>query len=147
MVIEAVKVPGDGPRQRVAQLADAAAVRTALAGGELRLFKFQESNISNEATVAGMDETEADYSGYTAGGVTIAAAGEPYVGPDGGVYITLPSVQFNCVPGAPNVANDIGGAYYVDAAGVLRGVAKFEAARHMETASHSIVVIMTIQVL
>lgn len=147
MIVETVTVPGDGPRQRAAQLADAVALRAALAAGKLRLFKSQESGISPEASVAGMAAIEADYSGYAAGGVAIATAGEPYIGPDGGVYVTLPSVQFNCVPGTPNVPNDIGGAFYVDAADVLRGVAAFDASRRMETASDSIVVVMTLKVL
>lgn len=147
MPVRSLVVPGNGPRPTEAKLADAAAVRTALAECLLRLFKASDGEIVPATTAADMDAFEADFSGYTAGGVEIATAGEPYVDEDGKVYITLPSVQFNHSGGGTPVVNEIGGAYVVDAAGKLRGAADFAAPVTMANASNSLVVTFTLEVL
>lgn len=146
-MIQARTVPTDGIRPFAARWADAAALKTALAECEVRLFQATELAITDGVTVAALDAVEADYSGYTTGGVTVTAAGDPYADGDGRVFVTLPSVQFNDTPGSPNVENTIRGAYVVDAAGVLRGVVEFEETVLMSNAYSSIVASITFEVL
>lgn len=147
MGVQNVQVPENGARPRVAMFADAAALKTELALCEVRLFKETELVISPTLTVAALDAVEADYSGYTTGGVTVTAAGDPYLGNAGEVLVSLPSVQFNHVPAVPNVENEIRGAYVVDAAGVLRGVVVFEENQTMAGLLNSVVASITFRVL
>lgn len=148
MPVQNVSTPSaTGFRPLEAKWADAAALKTALASCEVRLFVTNEVDLPNPLTRAAMDELEATYSGYTAGGVTVTAAGDPYLDANGDVCVTLPLVQFNQVPGAPNVANVVRGAYVVDAANVLRGVFTFPAQVLMETIYDAIPVVATFKVL
>jgi hypothetical protein len=146
MPVQEMNVPGSGARPFAAKWADAVALKTALAGCFVKLFKATELVIDDTITLAALDAIEADYSGYTGGGIEVAAAGDPYSDADNKVYVTLPSVQFNDVPGTPNVENEIRGAYVEDAAGVLRGVVVFDTTIVMATAASSIVTIITFEV-
>lgn len=148
MSVQNVTAPSaKGVRPIVAKWADAGALKTALAACEVRLYVSDEVDLPNPLTLAAMDALQANFSGYTAGGVEVAAAGDPYIGNASEVLVTLPSVQFNCVPGAPNVPNNVRGAYVVDSAGVLRGVFPFTSQQPMETIYDSIVVVLSFEVL
>lgn len=146
MSVQARTVPDDGVRPLVAKWADGVALKASLALCEVRLMKAEELTIGEVITVAELDAIEADYSGYTTGGVTVTAAGDPYLDDDGVVCVTLPSVQFNHTPAVPNVTNMIRGAYVVDAAGVLRGVVEFTEPQVMAGAMNSIVANVTFKV-
>ena len=136
-----------GVRPLAAMWADAVALKASLAACEIRLLKDSELVINVNTTLAELDAEQADYSGYTAGGVEVAAAGDPYLSDDGDVLVTLPSVQFHPVPGTPNVTNSVRGAYCVDSAGVLRGIMLFDEPQYMGTIYNSVVASMTFKVL
>lgn len=143
MGVQVVVVPDDGVKSLETLMQEGAELKTALAGCELRLYKAGVVGPTFATSLAVLDENEADYDGYTAGGVTVAAVGDPYeAGATGGVLVTVPSVQFNYVD-AGGDPNEIGGAYLVDANGKLRGVAEFAEPVTMANNSNSIVVSMS----
>lgn len=111
--------------------------------GELALSAlhlFQNDITPGPFTAIG-DLTEADYSGYLA--IPALAFGAVYVSGDGGAKTTLPSQQFDHSGGI--VANDIYGWYLTDAGGALLMAQRFDDAPiEMSTASHSIIVLLTL---
>jgi len=101
-------------------------VRTALAACEMRLYK-AELTVSENTTLAQLEEAEADYSGYAA--QDIANFGAVFQTPLG-AGIQSPLVQFQPTP-APTITNDIGGAFVVDSTGALVTIISFPAAKPM----------------
>jgi hypothetical protein len=68
---------------------------------------------------------------------------DPYLNGNGSVLVTTPLTQFNFVSEEPTVSvNDIRGAWYEDAAGVVRGVILFDEVQEMETDDNGIPVVM-----
>jgi hypothetical protein len=147
MAVKAITVPDAAGYPSVALFTMAGELKAALATSKLALYKAGNIVIGEETDLATMTGNEADFDGYTAGGIAITAAGDPYVDQDGGGYlVTLPSVQFNFTKGTPNVSNQIGGAYVLDSAGKLRGVFPFPAPVRMATNEDSVVVAASFRV-
>jgi len=95
----------------------AALVQAALAGGKLRLFKSTLAPTPS-TPLADFVTDEADFTGYPAGGTTIAAWLAPILSSVSGYEINSPLVQF--ATGSPTtVGNVIGGWFYVDTGGAL----------------------------
>lgn len=145
-----VLVIGNGGLYPLDSLAQQAAeLKTALANCKVRLFKSALPAVNIFTPLSAIDAQQADYSGYTANGVTVTAAGDPYIDLEtNSVMVALPSVQFNFATpeeGDP-VTNQIGGAYVVDSGGKLRGVQRFETARNMAGDLNSIVVSLSFRV-
>lgn len=103
-----------------------AAYKTALANCKLRLFKSTVQSVTQETTLATLTAAEADFPGYTVGGVTVAAVNDPVTEIDGSVSVYSPLVQFNYDSGEEGEANTIGGFFVVSAAGALMLAARFE---------------------
>lgn len=102
--------------------------RTALAASKLRLFKDTGLVPTPGTTLAELAAIEADYSGYTAGGITVANFTTPLLNPTGGASIQSGLQQFAFVPEVDpedNVTNVIGGFFIVDATGKLVLVGTF----------------------
>lgn len=142
MGLQSKVVPDAGEFTTPGLMALGAELKTALAAGKLRLFK------SSLATLTGLtadllDTHEADYDGYVAGGIAVAAVNDPYVDANNSVLVTAPLTQFNFVSAAPTVStNTIGGAAYEDAAGVIRGAIMFDEPIEMATNDDSIPVVI-----
>ncbi|MBN9118700.1 MAG: hypothetical protein J0I06_06010 [Planctomycetes bacterium] len=149
MGVEVLVIGDDGIRPLEALAAEASALQTALANCKVRLFQSTLSGPSEFTNLAALDAAEATFSGYTTGGVTVTAAGEPYIDLEASnMLVPLPSVQFNFLTpeeGDP-VTNTIGGAYVVDSAGKLRGVQKFSSNRVMSGDLNSIQVAISFRV-
>ena len=108
-------------------------LRTALALGELHLYK-EGLVFSDSTTTAQFTAVEADYSGYAA--IAVAALLAAYIDPAGGASAQVATQQFQHNGGA--VANMIAGAWYEDAAGVLRLAVEFDAPVPMAVATDAI---------
>lgn len=102
----------------VGALEKAAVLKAALDGGKIRLFQSSFVPLVN-SPLADFVAAEADYDGYVAGGVTVAAWLPPLLDPAGGASIEMPIVQFAYVAGVPGVGNTIGGWFYTTASGML----------------------------
>jgi hypothetical protein len=109
-------------------LALAAAFKTLCVNCKLHLFKSTIADVGTGTTLAELAAAEADYSGYTAGGVTVAAMNDPYQETDGSATVLSPLVQFNYDSAMGAVPNTIGGFYVVTAAGDLLMAARFDTA-------------------
>lgn len=98
-------------------------VQADLAASKLRLF--QEGFVPSIATSrAELIAAEADYTGYTAGGETIAAWLAPLLNPIGGASIDMPTIQFDAA--SPyTVANVVAGWWIETAGGVVIAVGTF----------------------
>ena len=91
-------------------------MQTVLASSVLHLF--QSSLTPTPSTpLADYTAAEADFTGYAA--ETMSAWNTPILAPGTGYMIGSPLVQFE-VGATPTTTNIIGGAYLVDAGGVLR---------------------------
>jgi hypothetical protein len=100
-------------------LAKATAVKTALDGGKIRLFKSSFIPLVSSVLQDFVDN-ECDYDGYVAGGMTVAAWNAPLLDPAGGASIEMPITQFAYGPPTdPPVTNAVGGWFYTTAAGML----------------------------
>lgn len=99
-------------------LENASNLQTALAGGKLHLYK-DGFTPTVTTTKAELDAQECDFTGYTAGGMTVAAWLNPYLDPAGGAAIESGTQQFEWASGSPDVGNLVGGWYYTTAAGML----------------------------
>lgn len=106
-------------------LSQAAAVQTALVDSKLRLFK-QGFVPSVSSKLADFVAEECDFTGYTAGGATIAAWLAPLYNPAGGASIDSPTVQFAAA--APyTIGNVVGGWFLVaDEATVVYACGTFQ---------------------
>jgi hypothetical protein len=108
----------------------AAERKTALAASKVRLFK-STFVPTVSTTKAELVAAEAAYTGYAAGGETIANFLDPLLDPSGGASITAPTVQFDVT--GPVVATDIVGGFWIeDATGDVRLVGTFAAPIPME---------------
>lgn len=99
----------------------AAAVRTALAAGHIKLFK--STLVPDPSTpLADFISHEADFTGYAA--IAVANFNTPILGPGSSFQIGMPLVQFETA-NPTTVGNVIGGWFYEDAAnavGVIFGI-------------------------
>lgn len=145
-MVQTVIIPDAEALAREALMALGVNLKTALANCKVALYKSSIPSTGPGSTAATLAASEADYSGYTAGGVTVTAVGDPYLDADT-VIVTIPSQQFNFLTPEEDdpVTNNIGGAYVVDAAGKLRGVFPFSGSRPMLSDSNSIVVSLSIR--
>jgi len=143
-MLESFTIPDDGPKPLEEQLAEMVALKTALAGGSIRLFTDPDFTPSIAHTAASMDELEAVFPGYTEGGIEIATVPDHYAADDNKSYlVTLPSVQWNRSDTGAAVL--VHGTYAVDADGMLRGAYKFETPKSMANTLDSIIVSVTIR--
>lgn len=118
--------PDDGVIPLESKVTLATELQTALINSKLRLFKGGTIVDTPLTTLAALESIECDFDGYPAGGITIAAFGDPIADAEGDtVLLPAPSKQFNWAHVADDVANDVGGAFVVDATGNLRGLVKF----------------------
>jgi len=142
MSLQSKVIPDDGVIPTAGKMKQGAELKTALAAGKMRLFKSTLPNIDG-VTKATLEAQEADYDGYVAGGIAVAAVQDPFVDDNGSVLVLTPLVQFNFVSEDPTVStNTIRGAWYEDAAGVVRGVILFDEVQDMETDDNSIPVVI-----
>lgn len=145
MVVQSRITPDNGVKPLESLMQEGAELKTALALCKVRLYQGAFPLLSI-TTLAELEAAEADFSGYPAGGIEVTAAGDPYIGDNDSVFVTLPLVQFNHSVGSPNVENEIGGAFVVDANDVLRGVVAFDSLQPMANNSHAIPVVVTFRV-
>jgi len=145
MPVQNVTVPGNGFRPASQAQAEATAFQAKCALASLRLFKASAGDPSKQWVLADYEAEEADFSGYTADGVEITAAGEPYRDGLETYAVTLPSVQFNHAGGSPGTPNQIGGAYLVSAADELLAVVQFPEPVSLSTDADSLVVVVTVK--
>lgn len=126
-------------------MTEAAELQAALAASTVVLFKDSMPAITGETTAAVVLANECDFDGYTPGGNTITAFGDPFEDPDGdGVLIVAPTTQFNYETpevGDP-VTNLVKGFALLDADGNLRGVRVYDDVIPMEDDSDSIPVVI-----
>jgi len=101
----------------VSCMAKATLDKTQLAGAKLRLFQTLTS-IDNQTTLADLVAEECDYTGYPAGGETVAAWLGPILVAGGGASIFSGSVLFDWSGALPGVANTVTGWFIVLADGV-----------------------------
>lgn len=96
----------------------AGVLKTALAASKLRLYK--NALVPDVNTTKAMFEAnEADYDGYTAGGVTVTAFLGPGLNPGGGADIISPVNYFAWTHDTDDVGNMIGGWWLELAAGAV----------------------------
>ena len=74
-------VPDVGVKPLASRVTEAVALQTALVNSKLALFKAGVVTLSPVTTKALLDANECDFDGYTTGGQTIAAWGDPLVDP------------------------------------------------------------------
>ena len=99
-------------------------VQTALANAKLRLVKGTSFTPGPSITRADLQAMEADFTGYPAGGATVAAMLDPLLNPIGGASIDWPTVQFSAA--APyTTGNVIIGWWLETATGVVIAVGSF----------------------
>lgn len=106
----------------------AATQRAAMAASKLRLFKGTSYIPSSASTAGELNAIEADFSGYPAGGATIAGWQPPLLAPVGGASIDSGLIQFAFTPPDPPatpVVNLVGGWYVTKADGTLIAVGTF----------------------
>jgi len=111
-------------------LENASIKQAALAGGSLRLYK-DGFNPEVTTTLAELEAEECDFTGYPAGGITVAAWLNPYLSPAGGAAIESGTQMFEWATGSPDVGNLVGGWFYETAGGMLI-VGTFPVATPME---------------
>lgn len=146
MSVQSVTVPDAAGVPLEALLAEAVALQTTMAASKFRLYQGDDFIVGQSTTLAAMIAIEATYSGYPAGGLTIAGFGDPYLDDAGaGFLITAPSKQFNFVSADPPVTNQIGGAFLVDSTNVLRGVFPFDALQNMSADTDAVVCVASIR--
>lgn len=96
--------------------------KTALAAMVVHLYQVGTGPFvpDGSTTLAELTTNTATYDGYAT--QTVAAWLTPILAPGTGYQIVMPTLQFDYVDGVGHVSNIIGGAYFVDAGGVLRGI-------------------------
>lgn len=100
----------------------AGTMKTALAASKLRLVKIPNFSPAVNTQLATLEAGECDFSGYPAGGLTIANFTDPLLNPVGGASIESGTKQFAYVaPVDPEdaVGNVVTGWFLVDATGKL----------------------------
>lgn len=108
----------------VATLERADDMQTILAAAKVKLFK--APFVPTVSTIdTDLDAEEADYTGYAAGGVAVAAWSEPLLDPVGGASIESGLVQFAVGPAPVLVTNLIGGFWVEKATGELYVIGVF----------------------
>jgi hypothetical protein len=94
----------------------------------MKLFK-NNATVDHSTVLAGL--TEANFSGYTAGGIVLS--GGAVSGALDGTGRAVTSYSFCTWTKSGATGNDIYGYWYEDAAGNLTGVEKFDASQPMQT--------------
>jgi hypothetical protein len=104
-------------------LISAGSLKTTLVNSHVRLY--QSSFTPNPGSVlADFVSAEADFDGYPAGGIVVAAMNDPILDPAGGYSIGSPVVQFETDP-AEATPNLIGGWFLVTAGTLLYGYGSY----------------------
>ena len=107
-------------------------IKTALAGAKLHLFQ-EGLTLSRGTTLDQLNAVEADYDGYTAGGVTITAFLGPGISPDGGASLFSPTIVFAFASEEPTVStNAIKGWYITLTGGELYNAGNLDAVKQMQ---------------
>lgn len=104
------------PYTQEAALQHGTTIKAALAASKVRLFK---SSLAPNPTTLKTEfvAAEADYDGYAAGGLAVAAFNGPSNNPTGGAAITSPLVYFTWVLDVDSIGNMVGGWWLELAAG------------------------------
>ena len=97
---------------RPAQTLMGAAVQALLPTGKVRLFTADLASFSQNTTRAELIAAEATFSGYTAGGYSVAAFTGPVLDPVSGVYLLSPLILPTVAVASPQVENLIRGYWY-----------------------------------
>lgn len=105
------------------------------AASVLHLFK-STLVVDASTTKADLEAAEADYDAYVA--QTLTAWFAPILAPGTGYMIASPLVQFSTGVTDPVVPNTIGGFWFEDAAGHVRGIGTFNPALPMQLANQGI---------
>jgi hypothetical protein len=109
----------------VSALDQANAQATRLAGAKTRLFK--AGPILGPSTIlADLDAFEADFDGYTPGGLTVPSWSVASLGPSTGAVVVGGTVNFLLTPGGPGITNVIAGFYLVTSDNVLWRAGSFD---------------------
>ena len=145
-MIETKIIPDDGIRPKEAKLKEAADLKTSLAAGKMMLFKQGAVAINDLTSAADLAAGEADFDGYTTGGIAVANFGDPILDTDGTVLVVSPLVQFNYTDGVDHVSNEIGGAAYIDAGTKVRGVVQFDPPVTLATNDDGVPVVLAFRV-
>lgn len=111
-------MPNAQTTPRAGALSVANLIQTQLAASKVRLFKADWSP-SIFSLPADFAANEATYSGYPAGGLTVATWSEPLYDPAGGASIMSGLLNFAVVTASPIVGNTIGGWWLLDSTGDL----------------------------
>jgi hypothetical protein len=99
-------------------------VAARLAGSYTRLFKDQITP-SAQTTLAELNAVEADFDGYTPGGLLVPSWTVAVLGPGIGSVVTSATIQFSFTGGGLGVGNVLGGFYLVTADNVLWQIGTF----------------------
>lgn len=135
MPIVNLVAPEQGGIPLEVKVTEATELQALLVNSKLRLYKDGAGINPGAVDLATLVANECDFDGYPAGGIALAAWGDPMIG-DGidAVLLAAPSKQFNWAHVAGDIANDVKGAFVVDATGNLRGVWEMETAVTMSNA-------------
>jgi len=118
-------------------------VKTLLANSKLALFR--NTLVPNVNTPkASFTGAEADYDGYTAGGVTVTAFSGPFFDPAGGASIVSPNEYFAWVHDTDDVGNLIGGWWLEDSTGLVWAYGTFPEPISMAAAGDAIPMVITL---
>jgi hypothetical protein len=100
-------------RSQVGALSDLAALIALLTTGKAHLYQDDGFVPDSNSLLADFNAHEADFTGYTAGGETMAAPVGPYLDGIDRVAENFPTIAFQ--PASPfTVTNEIRGAYFED---------------------------------
>lgn len=122
----------DVVKSKAAALTDLAAVTTLATGGKVALYQDDGFVPDSDSTAADLTTHEANYTGYTPGGVAIATPLGPYTDTPSRVAENFATILFQ--PSGPVlVSNDIRGACFLDTGGAVRQWWIFDAPIPMAT--------------
>jgi len=119
-------------RSKVGAIGDLAALITLLTGGFARLYKDDGFTPDANSLLADFAAHEADYTGYAAGGVALAAPVGAYNDGDTQVADNFPTIEFRPT-GPVLVSNDIRGVFFEDSANDVQEYWHFEQPISMAT--------------
>lgn len=124
-------------KSKEAALRDLAALTVLMTTGLAHLFQDDGFVPDSSSTLADLNAHEADYTGYTPGGVALAGPLGPYSDGVDKYAENFPTILFQ--PASPfTVTNQIAGAYFEDSNGVLQECWIFDAPVTMAAALDSI---------
>lgn len=126
-------------RTELGVLGDLAALIVLLTTGKIHLYKDDGFVPDQQSTLADLNAHEADYTGYTAGGVAMAGPLGPYQDGLNQWAENFPTVLFQPT-GPVTTSNDIRGVYFEDKNNLLQQVWIFDEAVSMATTLDKILV-------